>query len=58
MLTKKQEEKLLYLLDEKIREADVYFREEEDTTDEEIDNYISGLKMAKDIIKEHEYLYD
>lgn len=58
MLTKKQEEKLLYLLDEKIREADVYFREEEDVTDEEIDNYINGLEMAKTIIKEHEYLYD
>lgn len=58
MLTKKQEKRLLYLLDEKIREADVYFREEEDVTDKEIDNYINGLEMAKDIIKEHEYLYD
>lgn len=58
MLTKKQEKRLLYLLDEKIREADVYFREEEDATDEEIDNYINGLEMAKIIIKEHEYLYD
>ena len=57
MLTKKQEEKLLYLLDEKIREADVYFREEEDVTDKEIDGYINGLEMAKTIIQEHDYMY-
>ena len=56
MLTKKQEEKLLELLDEKIREAEVYFIEDEDMTDEEIEGYINGLEMAKDIIKEHDYI--
>jgi len=55
MLTKKQEEKLLYLLDEKIREADVYFREDEDISEKEVNGYINGLKMAKTIIQEHDY---
>jgi len=55
MLTKKQEEKLLYLLDEKIREAKEYFIDDEDITEKEIDGYINGLEMAKEIIREHEY---
>jgi len=55
MLTKKQEERLLYLLDEKIREADVYFREDSEISEQEIDGYINGLEMAKTIIQEHDY---
>ena len=52
------EEKLLELLEDKIREAKEYFTDEEDITEEEIKGYINGLEMAKVIIKEHEYLYE
>lgn len=56
MLTKKQEEKLLFSIDEKIREAEEYFIDDEDITEEEIKGYINGLEMAKDLIKEHDYM--
>lgn len=52
------EEKLIELLEDKIREAKEYFTDEEDITEEEIKGYINGLEMAKAIIKEHEYLYE
>lgn len=55
-MSEKEEEKLIELLEDKIREADVYFREDEDITEEAVDGYINGLEMAKTIIKEHEYL--
>lgn len=50
------EEKLLELLQDKIIEAENY--EETEYTEDFIKGYINGLKMAIEIVKEHEYLYE
>ena len=55
-MQEKEEEKLIELLEDKIREANEYFIDEEDITEEEIKGYTNGLEMAITIIKEHDYL--
>lgn len=55
-MKRKEEHKLIELIEDKINEAENC--EEEDITEEFIKGYTNGLKMAIDIIKEHQYLYD
>ena len=50
------EEKLLELLEDKINEAEN--EEDLEYTEEFLKGYKNGIEMAKDIIKEHEYLYE
>lgn len=55
-MNEKEEEKLIEILKDRIREANEYFLDDEDITEDEIKGYTNALEWAIVVIKEHSYL--